>query len=457
VEFYDTMARRKVALTTRDPDHVSMYVCGPTVYDVPHLGHGRTAIVYDTIRRYLEWSGYTVTFVSNITDVDDKIIRRALESGRTEPELASTYECVYFEQLGRLGIRRPDEVPHATEYIGPMLELIAELVASDHAYVVPGKGVYFAVESYPHYGELSGRSLADLLEGAGARVDVDDDKRSPVDFALWKAAKPAEPSWDSPWGAGRPGWHIECSAMALGLLGEGFDLHGGGDDLVFPHHENERAQAEGAGHPFARHWLHAGMLNVSGEKMSKSLGNFLNLSEAVDAHGPRALRLLALQHHYRRQMEAGPEALASAAAALEGLDALDRSARAAGIRPAADSDPGTVASFRAAMDDDFNTPVALGRIFGAVKRANVAISSGDATTAATMLATVHDLMAVLGIEAVGADADVGDDAAGIDALVAERTTARAARDFAAADRIRAELTARGITLEDTPTGTIWHR
>jgi cysteinyl-tRNA synthetase len=457
VEFYDTMARRKVALTTRDPDHVSMYVCGPTVYDVPHLGHGRTAIVYDTIRRYLEWSGYTVTFVSNITDVDDKIIRRALESGRTEPELASTYECVYFEQLGRLGIRRPDEVPHATEYIGPMLELIAELVASDHAYVVPGKGVYFAVESYPHYGELSGRSLADLLEGAGARVDVDDDKRSPVDFALWKSAKPAEPSWDSPWGAGRPGWHIECSAMALGLLGEGFDLHGGGDDLVFPHHENERAQAEGAGHPFARHWLHAGMLNVSGEKMSKSLGNFLNLSEAVDAHGPRALRLLALQHHYRRQMEAGPEALASAAAALEGLDALDRSARAAGIRPAADSDPGTVASFRAAMDDDFNTPVALGRIFGAVKRANVAISSGDATTAATMLATVHDLMAVLGIEAVGADADVGDDAAGIDALVAERTTARAARDFAAADRIRAELTARGITLEDTPTGTIWHR
>jgi cysteinyl-tRNA synthetase len=457
VEFYDTMARRKVALTTRDPDHVSMYVCGPTVYDVPHLGHGRTAIVYDTIRRYLEWSGYTVTFVSNITDVDDKIIRRALESGRTEPELASTYECVYFEQLGRLGIRRPDEVPHATEYIGPMLELIAELVASDHAYVVPGKGVYFAVESYPHYGELSGRSLADLLEGAGARVDVDDDKRSPVDFALWKSAKPAEPSWDSPWGAGRPGWHIECSAMALGLLGEGFDLHGGGDDLVFPHHENERAQAEGAGHPFARHWLHAGMLNVSGEKMSKSLGNFLNLSEAVDAHGPRALRLLALQHHYRRQMEAGPEALASAAAALEGLDALDRSARAAGIRPAADSDPGTVASFRAAMDDDFNTPVALGRIFGAVKRANVAISSGDATTAATMLATVHDLMAVLGIEAAGADADVGDDAAGIDALVAERTTARAARDFAAADRIRAELTARGITLEDTPTGTIWHR
>ncbi len=457
MELYDTMARSKVALTTRDPGRVSMYVCGPTVYDVPHLGHGRTAIVYDTIRRYLEWSGYAVTFVSNITDVDDKIIRRALESGQTEPELARTYEDVYFEQLERLGVRRPDEVPHATDYIGPMLELIAELVESGHAYVVPGKGVYFAVASYPHYGELSGRTLADLLEGAGARVDVDEEKRSPVDFALWKAAKPGEPAWDSPWGEGRPGWHIECSAMSLGLLGEGFDLHGGGDDLVFPHHENERAQAEGAGHPFARHWLHAGMLNVSGEKMSKSLGNFLNLSDAVDAHGPRALRLLALQHHYRRQMEAGPDALASAAAALEGLDALDRSARAAGIRPAAAPDPDVVASFRAAMDDDFNTPVALARIFGAVKRANVAIAGGDTATAATMLATVHEMMAVLGIDAAPTGADRRDDVAEIDVLVAQRTAARADRDFAAADRIRAELSARGITLEDTPTGTIWHR
>ncbi|MCU1458023.1 MAG: cysteinyl-tRNA synthetase [Actinomycetia bacterium] len=457
MEFYDTMARSKVTLTTRQPGRVSMYVCGPTVYDVPHLGHGRTAIVYDTIRRYLEWSGYTVNFVSNITDVDDKIIRRASEQGTTEPELASRYECAYFADLERLGVRPPDVVPHATGYIAPMIELIAELVASNHAYVVPGKGVYFAVDSYEHYGELSGRSRADLLEGAGARVDVDDEKRSPIDFALWKAAKPGEPAWESPWGEGRPGWHIECSAMALDLLGEGFDLHGGGDDLVFPHHENERAQAEGAGHPFARHWLHAGMLNVSGEKMSKSLGNFLNLSEVVDAHGPRALRLLTLQHHYRRQMEAGPDALASAAAALEGLDALDRSARAAGVEPADEADPEIVAAFRAAMDDDFNTPVALARIFEAVKRANVAIAAGDTTAAATMLATVHQLVAVLGIEAGATETDDAHDAADIDALVVLRTDARANRDFAAADRIRDELAARGVTLEDTPHGTIWHR
>ncbi len=457
MEFYDTMARSKVALTTRDPGRVSMYVCGPTVYDVPHLGHGRTAIVYDMIRRYLEWSGYDVTFVSNITDVDDKIIRRAHERGTTEPELAAAYECAYFADLDRLGVRRPDEVPHATGYIPPMLELIAELIDTGHAYEVTGKGVYFAVDTYAGYGELSGRTLADLLEGAGARVDVDDEKRSPVDFALWKVAKPGEPAWDSPWGEGRPGWHIECSAMSLGLLGEGFDLHGGGDDLVFPHHENERAQAEGAGHPFARHWLHSGMLNVSGEKMSKSLGNFLTLSDAIDAHGPRALRLLTLQHHYRRQMEAGPDALASAAAALDGLEALDRSARAAGIEPAAEADPEVVTAFRAGMDDDFNTPVALASIFGAVKRANVAITAGDTNIAARMLRTVRDLTAVLGIEAPDGDADAGGDGAEVDALVAERTAARANRDFAAADRIRTELAARGVTLEDTPSGTIWHR
>ncbi|MFM8302712.1 MAG: cysteine--tRNA ligase, partial [Actinomycetota bacterium] len=255
VRLFDTVARAKVELVPREPGTLSVYVCGPTVYDVPHVGHGRTATTFDVIRRYLEWRGYRVTFVSNVTDVEDKIIARAAESGSTEPEVAARFEAAYWEQLDRLGVRRPDHVPHATEYIASMQALITELVDRGHAYVVEGQGVYFDVVTFPSYGRLPHRSLAQLLESAGARVEVDEAKRTPVDFALWKAAKPGEPAWDSPWGPGRPGWHIECSAMALDLLGEGFDIHGGGDDLAFPHHENERAQSECAGHEFARHWI----------------------------------------------------------------------------------------------------------------------------------------------------------------------------------------------------------
>ena len=280
-----------------------MYVCGPTVYDLPHVGHGRTALVYDVIRRYLAWRGNDVTFVANVTNVEDKIIARAAAEGTTEGELADRFEAAYWAELDRLGVLRPDDVPRATEFIGPMIELISELVERGHAYVIEGEGVYFAVDTYPGYGEISGRRLEDLLEAAGARVAVDEQKRRPVDFALWKAAKPGEPDWDSPWGRGRPGWHIECSAMSLQILGDGFDLHGGGDDLVFPHHENERAQAEAAGHSFARHWIHSGMVMVGGEKMAKSLGNFTTLGDALDRFGARAFRLAVLQVHYRSQME----------------------------------------------------------------------------------------------------------------------------------------------------------
>src|SRR6476620_7601965 len=324
VRIHDSLARRAVELTTREPGRVSMYVCGPTVYDVPHVGHGRTALVYDVVRRYLEWLGNAVTFVGNVTNVEDKIIARAAAEGTSERELADRYEQAYWDELARLGVRRPDEVPRATEFIEPMVDLIRELVDGGHAYVIEGEGVYFSVGSYARYGELSGRRLDDLLENAGARVEVDEQKRSPVDFALWKAAKPGEPDWESPWGRGRPGWHIECSAMSLSILGDGFDLHGGGDDLVFPHHENEIAQAEGAGHSFARHWLHSGMVTVSGEKMSKSLGNFTTLKDALDAHGPRAFRFLVASTHYRRQMEINDEALRAAKAALDGFDALAR-------------------------------------------------------------------------------------------------------------------------------------
>src|SRR3954469_20089043 len=326
VRIRDTILRDTVELTTREPGKVSMYVCGPTVYDAPHIGNARTAVAFDTIRRYLEWAGLDVTFVSNVTDVEDKIIARAAREGRTEPEVAAEFEDVYFDHMHRLNVRDADHRPHATGYIDGMLALIGELVERGHAYEVPGQGVYFAVETFPGYGALPHRTLDELRESAGARVDVDEAKRSPMDFALWKAATPGEPAWPSQWGEGRPGWHIECSAMSLDLLGDGFDLHGGGDDLAFPHHENERAQAEAAGHPFARHWVHSGMVLVGGEKMSKSLGNFTTLADALDAHGARAFRLAVLQSHYRRAMDLGPTELEAAAKGVERLEALARAA-----------------------------------------------------------------------------------------------------------------------------------
>jgi cysteinyl-tRNA synthetase len=337
-----------------------------------------------------------------------------------------------------------------------MLNLVEELVERGHAYVVDGQGVYFAVDTFPGYGALPHRTLDELRESAGARVDVDEAKRSPMDFALWKAAKPGEPAWNSPWGPGRPGWHIECSAMSLNLLGEGFDLHGGGDDLAFPHHENERAQAEAAGHPFAQHWMHSGMVLVGGEKMSKSLGNFTTLADALDAHGGRAFRLAVLQSHYRRPMDLGPRELEAAGKGVEHLEALLRRAGAAGVdHRAATPDAETVSQFRAAMDDDFNTPGALAAIFEAVRDANRAIDDGDLDRAAALVATVRELTEVLGLDL---DAELAaDDDAEIDARVRERDEARARRDFALADAIRDELNARGIKLEDTPGGTIWHR
>ena len=452
LQLFDTMSRRKVELEPRTAGRVSMYVCGPTPYDLAHLGHGRTAVVFDTLRRYLTWSGFTVTYVSNVTDVEDKIIARAASEGTTEAEVAGRFSDAYWSDLDRLGVGRPDAMPHATEFIEQMHALVAELVDSGHAYVIEGEGVYFAVDSYRDYGRLSGRRLDDLLEAAGARVEIDEQKRSPVDFALWKAAKQGEPNWDSPWGPGRPGWHIECSAMSLEILGDGFDLHGGGDDLVFPHHENERAQAEAAGHPFARHWMHSGMVTIGGEKMSKSLQNFTTLAEALDRHDPRAFRLAVLQTHYRSQQELGPDVLVEAEQALGGLDALIRKAEREGVG-ANTADPETIAAFRSAMDDDFGTPAAVGVIFDAKRHANTAIDAHDLKRAESLVAAVRELTGVIGIElraSEGADDE-------IDALVAQRVAARAAGDYAEADRVRDELAAQGITLEDGANGTTWHR
>jgi cysteinyl-tRNA synthetase len=454
LRIFDTAARAKVDFVPRRSGQVSIYVCGPTVYDVPHVGHGRTAVAFDVIRRYLEWRGDAVTYVTNITDIEDKIIRRAHERGTTEGDLALTYETAYWTQLDRLNVRRPDEMPHATEFVAQMQRLIAELVVAGRAYVIEGHGVYFEIASLADYGTLSHRRTDDLLEGAGARVEVDVNKRSPLDFALWKAAKPGEPEWASPWGPGRPGWHIECSAMSLEILGEGFDIHGGGDDLVFPHHENERAQALGAGHDFARYWIHSGMVMVGREKMSKSLGNFVDLSDALDRHGARAFRLLALQTHYRKQLEMGDKELSDAAKAVDRIDALFRRAAAAGVT---EGDTGATfvadtAGFRAAMDDDFDTPAALAFVFDLVRRANTALDARDTPTVAGLLATVRELCAAFGLE----PGDVAYTDTEIDALVAARDDARERRDFAEADRLRDELTARGITVEDGPGGTTWH-
>jgi cysteinyl-tRNA synthetase len=421
-----------------------MYVCGPTPYDVPHLGHGRTAVVFDTIRRYLAWSGYRVVYVSNVTDVEDKIIARAQREGTSEPELAQRYEDEYWRQMDRLNVLRPDEMPRATEFIAQMQALIAELIASGRAYVVEGQGVYFEVGSFAEYGKLSRRSLGELLESAGARVEVDERKRSPVDFALWKAAKPGEPQWDSPWGPGRPGWHIECSAMSLEILGDDFDLHGGGSDLEFPH-------AEGAGHRFARHWIHSGMVNVDGEKMSKSVGNFTTLEDVLDRYDPRAFRLLVLQTHYRRPMEVGEKELADAEKAVERVDTLMRRARRDEL---AAGDAGDTSAFRAAMDDDFDTPAALAGVFEMVRDANAALDDGRVDDAARLVGTVRELWSALGLWWLDDDEELDDEIA---TLVARRDEARERKDWSEADRLRDELKARGILLEDTPTGTVWRR
>ena len=460
VQIYDTMERQKVQFVPRTEGEVAMYVCGPTVYDVPHLGHGRTALTYDVIRRYLEWTGWNVIVASNVTDIDDKIINRAEKEGKTEPEVAAEFTKAYDEQMERLAILPAESRPHATQFIEGMIDIIAELVDIEAAYVVANKGVYFSVEGLSEYGRLAGRDLDQLLEDAGQRVDVDTEKRSPLDFALWKSAKTGEPAWDTPWGSGRPGWHTECVAMSLSALGPGFDIHGGGDDLCFPHHQNEWAQVTATGQPFARYWVHSAMVNVAGEKMSKSLGNFTNLAEAIDTAGPRALRLLAMQTHYRRAMEMGREALMAASTAIDRLDAFRRRMTAANVDLVDDeTDSAAVAAFKAAMDDDFGTPMALDHTFSLVRGANGALDDGDLNAAGLQARTALMLFSVLGIEVGSMDptavSGIGD--AEIETLIEQRKEARDEKDFATADRIRDQLADAGVVLEDTSAGVVWHR
>ncbi|HVF32745.1 MAG TPA: cysteine--tRNA ligase [Acidimicrobiales bacterium] len=446
---HDTALGRLVDLETREPGKVSMYVCGPTVYDVPHIGHGRFALVFDVIRRYLEWRGFEVRYVSNITDIEDKIIAKAQAEGTSSDDVVARYTDAWFEAMDALGVRRPDVVPTATAYVPQMVAYIADLIERGRAYVT-ADGVYFSVRSLEGYGLLAKQSLESMRAGGGDREIVGEaGKREPFDFALWKTAKPGEPAWESPWEPGRPGWHIECTVMALDLLGEGFDLHGGGDDLTFPHHENERAQAVAGDHPFARHWLHNGMVvGRGGEKMSKSLGNYVSLTELLASVDPRAYRLLVLRSKYRTQIEVTPETLDDAAEGIAKLDNFAR--RTTSLVPAEPADA-VVDRFRAAMDDDFATPSALAVIFEAVRDGNVALDRGDALAAAPLAAAVRELTGALGLALrSGGDEAVDDESA---TLAAQRDEARAAKDWARADALRTALEERGWTVQDGAAGT----
>ncbi len=435
-----------------------MYVCGPTVYGDPHIGHGRFSLAFDVLRRYLEFRGWDVRYVSNVTDIDDKIIARAAAESRTETEVAAQYEATWWDSMDGLGVKRPTVAPHATEYVDDMVSAIAELERRGVAYETPD-GVYLSVDRVPGYGLLARQPLDSLR--SGARVEVDEHKRSPLDFVLWKRAKPGEPTWPSPWGPGRPGWHTECVVMSLDLLGEGFDLHGGGLDLAFPHHENERAQAVALGREFARHWAHNGFLTMGGDKMSKSVGNVTSLPEMLSRLDGRAYRLLLLSAHYRSPVEVSESTLAPAAAALERFDGLGRRFGLPGGAPdvaaadavAAGADPAALAAFCERMDDDLDTPAAVAGLFDLVTEANAAADGGDAERGRQLATTVRILCGALGLELRSAAA-LGDEER---RLVAERDAARAGRDFDRADAIRDELTARGWIVEDGPQGTRLHR
>ncbi len=462
MKIYDTVQREVVDFVTRKEGEVSFYACGPTVYSHPHLGHARQAITCDIARRYFEWTGLKVHHVANITDIDDNIINRALEEGKTEPEVAKYWEAVYIDAMDALNILPPHDRPHATEYIEEMVAFIEDLIAKDAAYQTDS-GVYLRVRSVEDYGALVHRTPDEIAENALNRVESDESKEDPLDFALWKAAKEGEPTWDSPWGPGRPGWHIECVAMSLGVLGDDFDLHGGGDDLVFPHHTNERAEACAAGRPFARYWLHNAMLNIGGEKMAKSLGNFQTIQDLLDEDplNARALRLLLLRTHYRKIIEISPDVIADAREGIKRLDAMARKAAGAGVDPAGtERVQDAIDAFRAAMDHDFGTGDAMATVFETVRRANGALDGNDeADQAAALTLTAIELANVLGLQ-VSLDADTsggGGDDAEIEALVQARTEAKSNKDFAEADRIRDELTEMGITIEDTAQGATWYR
>jgi cysteinyl-tRNA synthetase len=441
-----------------------MYVCGPTVDNLPHIGHGRFNLTYDVLRRYLLFNGLEVDYVSNVTDIDDKIIMRANKERRSTQSVVDQFERAWFEAMDGLGVLRPTSTPHATAYVADMISLVDDLTARGVAYET-SDGVYLDVEQVEGYGLLAKQSLDSLR--SGARVESTEEKRSPLDFALWKKAKPDEPTWESPWGLGRPGWHTECVVMSLDLLGEGFDLHGGGIDLIFPHHENERAQAVAQGREFSHYWVHNGWVTVDGTKMSKSLGNFTTLPDFLAQHDARAYRLLVLRARYRSPIEVTPDTVADAEKGLARLDTLARRFSVGsllsqapsgyvveGVPPAQDIDAAALAAFRSHMDDDLDTPGALAGVFDLVTAAHTSADAGDAERGQLLARSAAVLLAALGLSLRGDLSVVDEDTA---LLVAQRDVARETRDFARADALREELVSRGWIVEDTPDGTAVRR
>ncbi len=489
IRFYDSLKKSKVEFTPREPGKVGMYLCGPTTYDSAHVGHARSAISFDLVRRAFLWLGYDVTFVRNVTDIDDKIIQRANERGQDPGELAAYYADEYNRDMVTLGVMPPDVEPRVTGHIAEIIELVQALVEAGKAYAVDGD-VYFSVAAFPSYGKLSGQSVDDLQ--SGARVDVDDRKRAPVDFALWKAAKPGEPSWDSPWGKGRPGWHIECSAMCKTHLGESFDFHGGGKDLIFPHHENEIAQSQGAygEESFARYWMHNGFVNFNDEKMSKSLGNFFTIAQVLAKHDPEAVRYYLMGTHIRSPINLevverdGDGAFPDLEAAERRLDYFYTTLKRIDDFLAVGKDPGEgnvvpeaealVEETRRALCDDFNTPVVLAALGEAAKAANKLLDEGKGIAKDVRrrsLARFAVDMRDVGGRALGvlsrdpADfltarrdrlaARQGIDVSQVEALLTERSEARKQKDFAKSDELRDQLAAMNVEVLDTPRGAEW--
>ena len=467
IRLHNSLSGQKEPLLTIESGKVKMYVCGVTVYDLCHIGHARCYVVFDIVARYLRWRGFDVVQVRNITDIDDKIIQRAERNGETMGALTERFIEAMYQDFDALGIERPQLEPRATEHMDEILDMIGVLLDKGHAYQGSNGDVYYRVASFSDYGRLSGKRPEDLR--AGARIDVDKAKDDPLDFVLWKAAKPGEPQWPSPWGPGRPGWHIECSAMSTRALGHEFDIHGGGMDLKFPHHENEIAQscaATDAG--FARYWMHNGFVRVDEEKMSKSLDNFFTIREVLEVYRGEVIRCFVLSSHYRSPLNYTEENLDQARAALDRLYTALR-----GVTPAASADEGVLDAFRSAMDDDFNTAEGLAVLQNAARSLNSARASGDQKRAAGLAAAMLEIGGVLGLLTqdaekwfqsgrTPADAEAGAGAAGPDeaeikARIEARNRARANKDWAEADRLRDELAAQGIVLEDGAGGTSWKR
>ncbi|HFD92394.1 MAG TPA: cysteine--tRNA ligase [Gammaproteobacteria bacterium] len=459
LQIYNSLTRSKEVFTPIAPGKVGLYVCGMTVYDYCHVGHARVLVVFDIVVRYLRHCGFDVTYVRNITDIDDKIIARASENREPMEALTRRFVDAMHEDAAALGVLPPDQEPRATASMGAIIDMIQRLLDKGFAYQADNGDVYYRVRRFAGYGQLSGKNPDELR--AGERVEVEAAKEDPLDFVLWKHAKAGEPSWDAPWGAGRPGWHIECSAMSTCCLGPHFDIHGGGMDLMFPHHENEIAQSEAATgqHPFVNVWMHNGFVQIDEEKMSKSLGNFFTVREVLKAYDPEVVRYFILASHYRSPLNYSEANLEHARASLERFYTALR-----GLPPGAEAavEAAYVQRFEAAMDDDFNTPEALAVLFDLARHLNQARADGEAEQAARLGATLKRLGGVLGILQRDAEdyfkGDGDDEAdAAIEVLIARRAAARANKDWAESDRIRDQLDEMGVVLEDGPEGTSWRR